>query len=73
MRGNLFHRYSARGKWFETGIVPVAEYNRPLSRFSIHCSNIVNTNHSIKIKHFHILCTKLYYLFNILFRAYSYI
>jgi hypothetical protein len=36
-----------------------------------YCSNIVNTNHSIK--HFHILCTKLYYLFNILYRAYSYI
>ena len=31
MRGNLCHRYSARGKSFETGIGPVAKYSHPLS------------------------------------------
>ena len=29
---NLCHRYSARGKSFEAGIVPVARYSHPLSR-----------------------------------------
>ena len=28
---NLCHRYSAHGKLFETGIVPVARYSHPLS------------------------------------------
>ena len=28
---NLCHRYSARGKSFEPGIVPVARYSHPLS------------------------------------------
>ena len=55
--------YSARGKSFETGIVPVAMYNHPLPRLSIHCPKFVNTNHPIKIKHFHMLhvrvCTSL--------------
>ena len=53
--------YSARGKSFETGIVPVARYNHPLPRLSIHCPKFVNTNHPIKIKHFHMLhvCTSL--------------
>jgi hypothetical protein len=27
---NLYHRYSAHGKSFETGIVPVARYSHPL-------------------------------------------
>ena len=30
-RENLYHRYSPRGKLFETGIVPVARYSHPLS------------------------------------------
>jgi len=30
-RENLCHRYSVRGKSFETGIVPVARYSYPLS------------------------------------------
>ena len=40
-------------------IVPIARHSYPLSCLSIHCSNIVNTNHPIKIKHFHMLCTKI--------------
>jgi hypothetical protein len=55
-RENLCHRYSASGKSFETGIVPVARYSHLCQE---HCSQIVNTNHPIKIKHFHMLCTKL--------------
>ena len=30
-RENICHRYSARGKSFETGIVPVARHRHPLS------------------------------------------
>ena len=57
-RENIFRRYSARRKSFETGIVPVSRHSYPLSRLSINCSNIVNTNHPIETKHFHMVCTK---------------
>ena len=53
--GIIFHRYSPRGKSLKTGIVAVARHSHQLS---INCSKIVNTNHPIKIKHLHILCTK---------------
>jgi hypothetical protein len=48
---NLFHGYSVSEKFIQTGIVqiPGARYSHPLSRLSIHCSKIVNTNHLIKI------------------------
>ena len=52
---NLFHRNIGRKKSFETGIFLVFRYSHPLSRLSIQCSKIVNTNHPIKIKHFHTL------------------
>jgi hypothetical protein len=50
--------YSPLWKLFKTGIVSIARYSYPLPRLSIDCSNIVNTNDPIKIKHFHMLCTK---------------
>jgi hypothetical protein len=49
---NLF---SPHRKSFQTGKVPVARYSQLLPRLSINCSKIVNTNHPIKIKHFHML------------------
>ena len=59
MAENLCHRYSARGKSFETGIVRYScRYVYcivPLCQ--VYCSKIVNTDHPIKIKHFHMLCT----------------
>jgi hypothetical protein len=36
----------------------LACYSHSLSILSITCSKIVNTNYSIRIKHFHMLCTK---------------
>ena len=48
MLENLFHRYRAHGKSFETGY----RYRHMLSRLIIHCSKIVNTNHPIKINIF---------------------
>ena len=48
-RENIFHRYSLRGKSFQTGIVSVVMYSHPLPRLSINCSKIVNTNRPIKI------------------------
>ena len=35
--------------------------SHPLPRLGIHCSTILNTNHPIKVKHFHMLHTKSYY------------
>ena len=61
MRVDLFLWYSPRGKWLETGIVPVARYSHPLSSLTVHCSKILNNNHPIKIKHFHMSCTKFIY------------
>ena len=55
---NLFHSYSPLGKLFQTGTVPVARYSHPSLRLSICCTQIVSTNHPIKIKHFHMLCTR---------------
>ena len=57
-RENLFHRYNPHGKSFQTGIVPVTRNSHPLPRLRINCLRQVNTNHAIKIKHFHMLCTK---------------
>ena len=54
-RENIFHRYSPRGNPFQTGIVPVVRYSHSLPKLSINCSKIVNANHPIKIKHFHVL------------------
>jgi hypothetical protein len=55
-RENIF--CSARGKSFETGIVSFDRHSHLLSRLSINCSYIVNTNHPIGTKHFHMVCTK---------------
>ena len=49
---------SPRQKSFQTDIVPIARYSHPLSRLSKNCTKIVNANHPIKIKHFHMLCTR---------------
>ena len=47
----MFHRYSPRGKLFNTGIVPIAKIKHKLFKK-------VNTNHPIKIKHFHVMYYK---------------
>ena len=49
MRENLCHRYSPRGKSFETGIV---------THCQVYCSKTVHTDFPIKIQHFHMLGTK---------------
>ena len=60
-RENIFHRCSLHRKLFPTGIVPIARHSLviALPKLSINCSNIANTNHRIKIKHFHMVCSKL--------------
>ena len=60
-RENIFHRNSFHGKSFPTGIDLIARVSLVTAwpKLSINCSNIANTNHPIKIKHFHMVCTKL--------------
>ena len=43
---NLYHRYSSRGKSFETGIVPVARYSHPLSSVLFKNSSHWLSNHN---------------------------
>ena len=59
---NICHKYSPRGKSFETGIVPSLGI---VTRCQIYCSKIVHTDYPIKIQHVHMLGTKCIYTINV--------